>query len=296
MKSFLLSLCFIGFMQGFMAQDLPAYQLFDAAGKSIKHKKVQQQLEKADIICFGELHNNPIAHWLELEWLRSLIRAKGADQVVCGAEMFETDQQAGLDSLFKGDLTPKVFAEQYKLWRNYDTDYQPIVALCMDEDVPLIASNCPRRLARLVAQQGIDSLQGLAAEEQALVAPLPITIDYNLATYAAMKDMLGPHHGEASANQFIAAQAIKDATMAHRILIHWEPGQVFYHLNGSYHSKQKEGIVWYLQQANPDLKILTISIVEQDEIQRLADENLHEADIIVAVPTSMTKTYISAFE
>ena len=51
------------------------------------------------------------------------------------------------------------------------------------------------------------------------------------------------------------AQAIKDATMAHFILENWEKGKTFIHYNGSYHSDNFEGIVWYLKQENPNLYI-----------------------------------------
>ncbi len=87
------------------------------------------------------------------------------------------------------------------------------------------------------------------------------------------------------------AQAIKDATMAYYILQNWKKGKVFIHYNGSYHSDHFEGIVWYLRQSKPDLRILTISSVEQDDPDTLAKENLDLADFILVIPSSMTKTY-----
>ncbi len=80
-------------------------------------------------------------------------------------------------------------------------------------------------------------------------------------------------------------------TMAHSILEHWAEGKIFVHFNGSYHSRNFEGIVWYLLQENPDLNILTVETVMQDEISELEEDNTGIASYIVCVPKSMTKTY-----
>jgi hypothetical protein len=63
------------------------------------------------------------------------------------------------------------------------------------------------------------------------------------------------------------------------------------HFNGSYHSQNKEGIVWYLLQANKKLKIFTIQVVEQKDISKLEDVNKNLADFVICVPDDMTKTY-----
>ena len=70
------------------------------------------------------------------------------------------------------------------------------------------------------------------------------------------------------------AQAAKDATMAHFIMRNWSAGKTMFHLNGSYHSSNFEGIVWHLKQQNKDLKIITIEQVIQPEIHTLSEENL----------------------
>ncbi len=49
--------------------------------------------------------------------------------------------------------------------------------------------------------------------------------------------------------------------------------------------------MWYLKQANPNLKILTINCVEQKELEELKEEHHGTAHFIIATPESMTKTY-----
>jgi uncharacterized iron-regulated protein len=79
--------------------------------------------------------------------------------------------------------------------------------------------------------------------------------------------------------------------MAHFILANWQPGKTLLHINGSYHSDNFEGIVWYLKKKNPQLKILTISSIEQPELNKLQDKSKGLATYILAIPSDMTKTY-----
>ena len=97
-----------------------------------------------------------------------------------------------------------------------------------------------------------------------------------------------PGHG---GDNFPRAQAIKDATMAHFILTNYQPGSMFLHLNGTYHSDNFEGILWYLKRERPDLRYRSISTVSQEEPTKLEAEHLGKADFILCVPDRMTKTY-----
>lgn len=291
----LLLLTFIG-MTALMAQDPPtAYQLYNSQGKPVKYRKLLREVSGADVLLFGELHNNPIAHWLQLELLHDLHEQQGSDLVI-GAEMFETHQQAALDSLMAGSWDEKTFESETEMWSNYATDYRPVVRFALANQLPLVATNASRKYARQVSREGPASLDSLPAEEKALLAPLPYPIDYELPSYARMREMLGGHGGGMNPDYFIAAQAIKDATMAHFILENWQEGQLFYHLNGSYHSDDKEGIAWYLQEYRPGTSVANLTVVEQEEVDELEEEYQGKADFIIVVPSRMTKTYLTGFE
>ena len=101
---------------------------------------------------------------------------------------------------------------------------------------------------------------------------------------------MGGGHGGTNEN-LPKSQAIKDATMAHFILQNWSSGKLFIHFNGSYHSDNFEGIVWYLKNSNPELKIKTITAEYQDDLDSLNEETAGTADYIIVVPENMTKTY-----
>jgi uncharacterized iron-regulated protein len=271
------------------AQDKAAYRVFDAKGNASSYSELFKAAKKADIVFFGEEHNNPIAHWLELELLIDLFAEKGADLVV-GAEMFERDDQLLLDEYLAGTVKEKNFEDEAKLWNNYKTDYKPLVVFAKDNKLRFIGTNIPRRYASLVSSKGFEGLDGLSEDGKRYLAPLPLEFDINLPGYQNMLEMMGGHGGAMSEN-FPKAQAAKDATMAWSIAENWEKGQTFLHYNGSYHSNNQEGILWYLNRFEPKAKTLTISLVSQDATDAVSEDNLGLADFIIVVPGSMTKTY-----
>lgn len=286
-KFLVLSFCLF-ISSALMAQDNPAYLLFSESGKSISYKKATKIVSRGEVICFGELHNDPISHWLQFEFLSDLYSKE--NDLAVGFEMFETDQQPVLDSVMNGQIEAGKLADHTRLWPNYETDYQPVVQFCLENSLQLVATNTPREYARLVAGDGPDSLLTLPQGQQSLLAPLPYPIDYELPSYQKMIDMIAGHGGGMEPRNFVAAQALKDATMAHRILTTLEEHSVVYHLNGSFHSDDKEGIVWYLKQERPELEVVTLSVIES-ETMKWKDEYEGKADVIILVPASMTKTY-----
>lgn len=271
-----------------MKNDKPAYKLFNSEGKQVKYKTLLKNALESDIVFFGEMHNNPICHWLQLELTSDIFEKKG-ELLVMGAEMFETDNQLILDEYLNELIKTKNFENEAKLWPNYKTDYKPLVEFAKENNLNFIATNIPRRYAAVVHKKGFEGLDSLNQEAKVLIAPLPVKYDPELNCYKNMLKMMGGM-GHVNTN-LPKAQAIKDATMSYFILENLSEGTLFVHYNGTYHSNDFEGIVWYLKQENPDLKILTIASVEQKEIDELSDEYLNIANYVLVIPENMTKTY-----
>jgi uncharacterized iron-regulated protein len=270
-----------------IAQDKPAYRIFDADGKEVRYDKMIKSFEKADVVFFGENHNDPISHWLELQVLKSLY--ENNPQLTLAMEMFESDNQLVLNEYLKGTIEEKHLLSEAKMWDNYNTDYKPLVDFAKSKKLPVVASNIPRRYANLVYRKGVKAIDSLSAEAKQWIAPMPVEIDLSLPGYKSMISAMGPHASSGSAENMARSQAFKDATMAY-FLLKFKVGQV-YHINGSYHSKNGEGIIWYLKKAQPNLKIATIHVAEQSQIENLEDANKKVADFIICVPKDMTKTY-----
>ncbi|MFO7669997.1 MAG: ChaN family lipoprotein [Bacteroidales bacterium] len=345
--------------------DKPAYLLYDKDGREVKYSKMLKDLEDADMIFFGELHTDPIAHWMQIELTKALYSQK-KEALVLGAEMFEADNQVILHEYLGGLYPADKFEAEMRLWNNYHTDYKPLVEFAKVHQIPFIATNIPRRYASMVYKGGFEALEALSDEAKRFIAPLPILYDPEVKCYkdmldmgtekapeglkeipedmkaapegmmtdtaameapagmktdtaameapvgmktdttameapvgmntdtAAMKAPMGmpAAHGMSmeGMENLPKAQAAKDATMAHFILENWSAGKTFFHLNGSYHSNNHQGIIWYIQQQNRELRIVTINTVLQEEIGTLSEEYLNSADYIICVPESMTRT------
>ena len=271
--------------------DKPAYRVFNAKGKTADYADILKAASEADIVFFGELHDNALCHWLELELAQDLYAEK-TDKLVLGLEMFEADNQLLLNEYISGFIRKKDFDSEAKLWPNYKTDYAPIIDFAHDHGIRVVATNIPRRYAAAVNLKGFEALDSINAYERAMIAPLPIKYDTTLNCYASIAK--AAEGGMSHAMHLGEAQAIKDATMAHFILKNWETGKTFLHFNGSYHSDDHEGIVWYVESYGKRLpyipKVMTITTVEQDTLDRLSEENTGKADFIICIPSSMTKT------
>lgn len=268
--------------------DKPAYRFFDQNGKSTTYKELLKEASEADIVFFGELHDNPICHWLEYELTADLYAQKGKN-LMLGAEMFESDNQLIVNEYLSGKIKEKNFEAEARLWPNYKTGYKRLMNFAKDSSLAFIATNIPRRYASMVNEKGFDVLNTLDESAYPLIAPLPIKYDSTLACYAEMRKMMGDAPSHVTTN-IACAQAMKDATMAYFISKNFTKGKTFLHFNGTYHSDRFESILWYLKQTDPNLKIVTISSVEQADLDELDKESEGLGNFILLLPESMAKS------
>lgn len=268
------------------AQVVP-YRIFDKEGKEVVFEQMENAAASAEVVFFGELHNNSLAHWLQLQLMKQM--QKGGKEIVLAGEFFERDDQLNIDEWFSGKMTDKTFEAEAKLWNNYLRDYKPLLVLAKENDIPFVATNIPRKYASLVSRQGLEALDSLSAAGKLHFAPLPIEVDKSLKGYVGMKDMM--HGSGMNLDYMIEAQAVKDATMAYSLFDFLEKGKIILHINGSYHSNNYEGILWYLKKYYPDTQTMTINTVEQENIQTLEEENKMTADFIIVLPTDSPKSY-----
>jgi uncharacterized iron-regulated protein len=260
------------------------YQIYNSKQKVVRYTKLLRQAQDADVILFGEFHDNPIIHWLQLELTEDLFELDS--NLVLGAEMMESDNQLIIDEYLAGYYNAKKLISESKTWPNFETDYLPLLDFAKENKLEFIATNIPRRYASMVYNFGLDTLESLTEQAKTYIPPLPIRIDTTLANYQEMLAM-GMGHGGANLPK---SQALKDATMAYFISQNILEGETFVHYHGAFHSKNYEGIYWYLKDLNPDLKILTIGCEEQEDIFEL-NEAHDKADFIIVTPTNMTKTH-----
>jgi uncharacterized iron-regulated protein len=260
----------------------PVYGLYDGDGREIGYRDMLDRCARSDVVLFGEIHEHPVVHRIELELARDLAAIrKGA--LTLGAEMLEADNQLIVDEYLAGFIEHDHLMNEAKVWENYGTDYRPLVEVAREHGLRFIATNIPRRYANLVAREGLKALDRLSDEAKRSIAPLPIVLDLATPGYRQVMEIGMAHGAHLDAQNFVAAQAVKDATMAHFILKNRRPGDLFIHYNGDYHSKNRGGICWYLEQHDTGITVLTISSVSRDAIM-FDDACKGLADVVLVVP------------
>ncbi len=326
----------------FINSHLISYQIFTGDGEKTDFETILKSAEDFDIIFFGEQHTDPINHWLEFRLLKALYE-KDSTNVMVGMEMFESDGQLLIDEYFNDQISQKSFEKEERLWKNYETDYKPILEFAKENNLRFVATNIPRRYAASVARKGLVFLDSLDSDSKKYIAELPVKFNKDLKVYKELSEMMGggmhgnktpgivkkntednpksmhtpmqPMKSMKAKNDSVQnekakameemkkmmknhgmghiaeAQAIKDATMAYFILKNFEEGKKFIHYDGSKHSDYHEGIVWYIKQKRPDLKIMVISSVQQENLDSLSSENKGLGDFIIVTPEDMTQTY-----
>ena len=269
----------------FGQKDLPAYVLYTAKGKKTSFQKMADAAQSNDGIFFGEYHDNPISHWLQLELLQSL----STKNLALGFEMFESDQQELLSDYVSGKISKKEFEDSCRLWPNYTTDYKPLIDYAIEKKLPCIASNVKRKYASLLFKKGREALDSLPDPIKSQFAPLDYTVDTSLSQNKAILEM----GGHAMGRNMLDAQALKDATMAMHIANAFKNNRQVLHFNGAFHSDFYQGILWYLKQEPlaKEKNFLTISTVSQKNIKKLDKEHFGRADFLICVPENMTSTH-----
>lgn len=279
--------------------DLPAYMIYDKDGSKVSFSAMIEELKKHEILLFGELHDDPIAHWLEKMVTRKIVEAK-KDSVILGGEMWETDQQLLLNELLNGTIDKKTYLQYDINWPNF-RDYKPLIGIAMKNDLPFICTNIPRRYANIIYKKGEQYLDSLSDQAKSYLPPMPVYYDLEQPAYAGMLSLFASDDSDNSHNShnpmakfkgpnLVKAQAIKDATMAHNILKHWEKGKYFIHYNGVYHSQNYQSIYFYLKHYKPEVDIVTLSVSRQDDVLQLQDRN-NTGDFNIVVAESMNRTY-----
>lgn len=273
------------------SQDLKTYQIYNKSGDTTSFNPMIKELAAYDVVLFGEYHDHPVIHWLELKTTEALY-AKNTN-LTLGAEMFETDNQLILDEYLQEKISERNYEEEMRLWDNYNTDYKPLVGFAKSHQLRFIATNAPRRYASAVASFGIDTLNTYSDQAKTYLAELPVKVDTLTPGYSEMLHMMGGAHGAHSKSlNFLEAQALKDATMAEQIAENLSTEGIFLHFNGDYHSKEYGGIYWYLNHLKPDLKIAVISVQQTlNEELSLEPGTADAGHFVIVVPQDFTRTH-----
>lgn len=293
--------------------DKPAYLLYADNGTPSSFSNMVDDLARHDVIFIGEYHNSSVTHWLEHVIFKA-VADKLDNKVTLGMEMFEADTQLKVNEYMSGLIVEERFLAETYLWENYKTDYAPIVESAKERGIRLISTNVPRRYARIISSDGIDALKKFPAESQQYFGEVLSRVEAirtpdsffaepsTMMTMGAKPGGMGDaaksrptltdeqkKKAEEKMIRLTQAQALKDAVMANNIAKHLE--YPFIHINGNYHSDNGKGIITYLKEKHPALKIATVTTVYQDDLSSLDKEYREKADYYIVLPADTHKTY-----
>jgi uncharacterized iron-regulated protein len=269
------------------------HRVYDTRKKKfIDFEALASRLAAADLVFVGEQHNDPATHRMELAILEGVARRR--DSVVLSLEMWERDVQPLLDRYLSGAATEEELLRAGRPWKNYPTDYRPLVELARARSWPVIASNVPRPLASLVSRGGLAALDTLdpAVRPQAAAAMACPEDDYFERFRAAMGDMgshgatpVSPDSAAARLKRVYQAQCVKDETMGESVARAWTPGRLVVHYNGAFHSDFGLGTAERARRRAEGARVLVVTAVPVSDLDRLdpSKEDRKRADYLLYV-------------
>lgn len=258
-----------------------ALRVYDSKAKRfIPFVQFAEATSKADIVFFGEQHDDPATHSAELAVLAAVGERRPA--VVVTLEMFERDVQPLLDQYLAGTISEANFLAGSRPWDRYATDYRALIELARVRGWRVVAANVPRRLASGVSRRGLAMLDTLSASERRFMAKeniCPKDAYYTKFAQTMTGHSAGggpPTAADASAmaqmtDKFYEAQCVKDEAMGEAIVDAWRAapkGAIVLQVDGAFHSDGGLGTVERVRRRAPEAKTIVLSAIPVPDLAK----------------------------
>lgn len=267
------------------------YKIYDTRIKQIiTLEQIISDCEKADVLFFGEEHNDSAGHYLEATIFKALHQRFG-DKLALSLEMFETDNQIALNDYLAGFIPEDRFSKDVRLWSNY-RDYRPMIEYAKQNKLQVVAANPPRRYVSMVSRRGMPSLDSLSKASRQFLPPLPydtLTGRYREKFFDIMKGSPGGDNPKV-----YHSQSLWDAGMSYSIYKYLKKnkGHKVFHCVGKFHCDEKLGTAAQLLMRNKKLKILNISSFSDASFSNPDWSAFsHLGDYIILTDPKLKKTY-----
>jgi uncharacterized iron-regulated protein len=239
------------------------YKIYDVKKqKVISLDDIVVAMANADVIFFGEEHNDSIGHYLEVNLFKKLAVAY-QNKVGLTLEMFHTDVQPVMNEYLAGIITEKNFIKEARAWNNYK-DYKPMIEFAKNEGIAVIGGNAAARYSNSVTKNGLEILAKLPANSKQFLPPNAIDT-LTGRYYEKFIGLLGGHG--MGAMKVYQTQNFWDATMAWSIakFAKENKGKKIFQVNGRFHSDEKLGTYAQLKKYAPKLKALNIAAFASED-------------------------------
>lgn len=246
-------------------------------------------MAKAEVLFFGEEHNDSIGHYLEVTLFKKLAAAY-QNKVGLTLEMFHTDVQPVINEYLAGIITEKNFIKESRAWNNYK-DYKPMIEFAKNEGIVVIGGNAAARYSNSVTKNGLEILSKLPASSKQFLPPNAVDT-LTGRYYEKFKDLLGGH--VMGAMKVYQTQNFWDATMAWSIakFAKENKGKKIFQVNGRFHSDEKLGTYAQLQKLAPKLKALNIASFAAEDFENPNWEKYQNlGDYIIVTDPKVKKSF-----
>ena len=267
------------------------YKIYDTRTKQIiTIDKIVQDCKDADVLFFGEEHNDSACHYMENAIFTALHKEFG-EKLALSMEMFETDGQLALNEYLDGFIAESRMITDARAWSNYK-DYRPMIEYAKANKIPVIAANPPRRYVNMVSRKGMRSLDSLGKESKKFLPPLPY--DTLTGRYREkFADVMKGSPGGGSPNIYYS-QSLWDAGMSYSIYRYHKKhkDQKIFHCVGKFHCDEKLGTAAQLHNRNSKLVILNISSFSDASFNNPEwDKFSNLGDYIILTDPNLKKTF-----
>jgi uncharacterized iron-regulated protein len=268
------------------------YKIYNTHTKQLTTpEQIAVDCKDADVLFFGEEHNDSAGHYMEKEIFSALQKQYGS-KLALSMEMFETDCQLVLNEYLAGFISEERFIKEARAWSNYK-DYRPAVEIARQNKLAVIAANPPRRYVNMVGRKGMQSLDSLPKASKRFLPRLPYDTASGAYREKFMEFMKGGSPGTSNAKIFYS-QSLWDAGMANSIYQYWRKhkDEKIFHMVGRFHCDEKLGTTAQLQNRNTRLKILNISCFSDSSLANPDWSKFSNlGDYIILTDPELKKTY-----
>ena len=236
----------------------------DAKGWLSMREDIRATVVSRGAVLFGEVHDNPLHHDL-----RSRLGMSNFASVVM--EQMTVEKSAALDAFWRetaknyqdGNLDKLKAAVDWQngCWSKYN--YDPLFLAILKSGQPIFAGDAPVETVKALAKSGES---GVTAEDKtrlALDKPLGEKPD------AAALSEIEMAHCNAMPKEALGgmafAQRYRDATLADGVITAISKRGSTLLIAGNGHVRKDRGVAWYLGQRKPDIKTLSIQLIEVEE-------------------------------
>jgi uncharacterized iron-regulated protein len=280
--------CLISFSQTGIEKH---YKIYNTHTKQLTTvEQIATDCKDADVLFFGEEHNDSACHYMEHVIFEALHKQYG-EKIALSLEMFETDNQVALNDYLAGFIPEDRLTKDVRLWSNYK-DYRPMIEYAKQNSIQVIAANPPRRYVSMVSRRGMKSLDSLSKESKKFLPPLPY--DTLTGRYREkFADIMKGSPGGTSPNIYYS-QSLWDAGMSYSIYNYWKKNKdkKIFHCVGRFHCDEKLGTLAQLQKRKSGLKILNISSFSDSSFANPDwDKFSNLGDYIIMTDPELKKTF-----